>query len=55
MDVFQDKLAVVTGGGRGIGRETALGLARMGATVACCRGTERLNTRRQAPLIAHQT
>jgi NAD(P)-dependent dehydrogenase (short-subunit alcohol dehydrogenase family) len=38
MDIFQDKIAIVTGGGWGIGRETALGLARMGATVAVIAG-----------------
>lgn len=31
--VFQGRVAVVTGGGTGIGRETALGFARLGASV----------------------
>lgn len=31
---FDDKLLVITGGGSGIGRETALAFARLGATVA---------------------
>lgn len=33
MDRFQGKVAIVTGGGAGIGRETALRLAREGASV----------------------
>ncbi len=35
MSTLKDKIAVVTGAGRGIGRAIALRLAREGATVAC--------------------
>lgn len=34
--MLQDKIIVVTGGASGIGRETALGMAREGATVVVC-------------------
>ncbi len=36
METFDGKLAVVTGGGAGIGRELALQLARAGCRVALC-------------------
>jgi 3-oxoacyl-[acyl-carrier protein] reductase len=39
--VLKGKIAIVTGGGRGIGRQTALDLASLGAKVAICSRTER--------------
>ncbi|GAB4395144.1 MAG: SDR family oxidoreductase [Microscillaceae bacterium] len=36
MQSFQDKVVAITGGGSGIGRETALAFARQGAKVSIC-------------------
>ncbi len=40
MNSLENQVAVVTGAGRGIGREIALELARAGADVACVSRTE---------------
>ena len=43
---IKGKVALVTGGSRGLGRQSALALAAEGVNVAiCARGEERLNQR----------
>ena len=47
--IFQNQVAIVTGGGSGIGLATAVELARLGAKVAICgRNAERLEAGRAA-------
>ena len=51
--IFKDQVAIVTGGGSGIGLATAVELARLGAKVAICgRNAERLEAGRAA-IAAH--
>ncbi len=49
-DTFADRVAIVTGGGRGIGRQTALGFARLGADVVIAARDEDNLTRTRADI-----
>jgi 3-oxoacyl-[acyl-carrier protein] reductase len=52
MNLLADKVAVVTGAGRGIGRAVALAYARMGADVACVSRTEENSAKAAAEVKA---
>lgn len=52
MSLLADKVAVVTGAGRGIGRAVALAYARMGADVACVSRTEENSAKAAAEVEA---
>lgn len=52
MNLLADKVAVVTGAGRGIGRAVALAYARMGADVACVSRTEENSAKAAAEVEA---
>ena len=52
MSLLADKVAVVTGAGRGIGRAVALAYAKMGADVACVSRTEENSAKAAAEVEA---
>jgi 3-oxoacyl-[acyl-carrier protein] reductase len=52
MNLLADKVAVVTGAGRGIGRAVALAYAKMGADVACVSRTEENSAKAAAEVKA---
>ncbi len=52
MSLLADKVAVVTGAGRGIGRAVAVAFARMGADVACVSRTEENSAKAAAEVEA---
>ena len=52
MTLLAEKVAVVTGAGRGIGRAVALAYARMGANVACVSRTEENSAKAAAEVEA---
>ena len=52
MSLLADKVAVVTGAGRGIGRAVAIAYARMGADVVCVSRTEKNSAKAAAEVEA---